>query len=158
MDVTTETRSIRASAALCYEVAIDFEKYPEWASDIRSVEVVSLDSQGRPLQVAYRAAAFGRSASYTLEYEYGEMGFSWRQVSGDVTSKLDGRYAFVESTPAITIVTYDLAAELVVPLPSFLKRRAEVKITRSALDDLARRVADLLAGGQAGSASRTSAD
>ncbi len=156
MDVTTETRSIPAAAALCYEVAIDFERYPEWASDIRSVEVLSRHPHGRPLQVAYRAAAFGRSASYTLEYEYGDLEFSWRQVSGDVTSRLDGRYAFIESTPGTTIATYDLAAELVVPLPSFLKRRAEVKITRTALDDLARRVSQLLAGDQAGTATRNS--
>ena len=38
-----------------------------------------------------------------------------------------GAYTF-ETVPDGTRVTYDLAIELVVPLPGFVKRRAEVRI------------------------------
>jgi hypothetical protein len=53
---------------------------------------------------------------------------------------MDGRYTFEQGANESTHVTYELLAELVVPLPSFVKRRAEVKIIRTALDDLAERV------------------
>ena len=42
----------------------------------------------------------------------------------------DGAYVFTPSDnePASTHVTYELSIELVVPLPGFVKRRAEVRI------------------------------
>ena len=42
----------------------------------------------------------------------------------------DGAYVFTpsDSEPASTHVTYELSIELVVPLPGFVKRRAEVRI------------------------------
>jgi hypothetical protein len=39
-------------------------------------------------------------------------------------------------TPGRTLVTYHLAVELVVPLPGFVKRRAEQKIVHTALREL----------------------
>ena len=43
---------------------------------------------------------------------------------------LDGSYLFAPSAthPGCTDVTYDLSVEVVVPLPGFVKRRAEVRI------------------------------
>ena len=52
--------------------------------------------------VTFRAAAFGRSTSYTLAYDYSEAPgvLAWVQTEGDITSKLDGRYVFAP-TPAV---------------------------------------------------------
>ena len=66
----TERMVIRASPAYCFQVLTDFERYPEWASDIKAVVVDERDAEGRPAQVTFRAAAFGRSTSYTLRYDY----------------------------------------------------------------------------------------
>jgi hypothetical protein len=41
---------------------------------------------------------------------------------------IDGAYTFSEATGGGVDVRYDLAIELVVPLPGFVKRRAEQRI------------------------------
>jgi hypothetical protein len=62
--------------------------------------------------------------------------------------RLDGRYIFEpgdegpDGNPT-TEVTYHLTVELVVPLPGFVKRRAESKIMGTALDELKKRVESL---------------
>ena len=43
-------------------------------------------------------------------------------------SSIDGAYHFSSNASGGTDVRYDLAIELVVPLPGFVKRRAEARI------------------------------
>jgi hypothetical protein len=144
-DEATQVMVVKALPLRCFEIAQDFEAYPEWAADIKAVTVLSRDEQGRAVDVRYRAAAFGRSTSYTLRYDYTRApeALSWIQVSGDLTNKLDGTYVFVDATdgegPA-TEVTYHLLAELKIPIPGFIKRRAEGRIVHTALRDLRARV------------------
>jgi ribosome-associated toxin RatA of RatAB toxin-antitoxin module len=138
----TERMVVRASPAYCYEVLTDFEGYPEWAADIKAVSVEERDVEGRATQVTFRAAAFGRSTSYTLRYDYtGAPGkLAWAQVGGDVTRKLDGSYQIEPSDDGSAEVTYELTVDLKVPLPVFVKRRAEGRITHTALRELKARV------------------
>ena len=49
-------------------------------------------------------------------------------VRGDIMRTIDGAYHFSPNADGGTDVRYDLAIELVVPLPGFVKRRAEVRI------------------------------
>jgi hypothetical protein len=49
-------------------------------------------------------------------------------LRGDIMRTIDGAYHFAPSSDGGTEVRYDLAIELVVPLPGFVKRRAEVRI------------------------------
>jgi len=106
-------------------------------SDLKRIEVVTRDDEGRALEVEFRAAAFGRSTTYTLHYDYakapGEL--SWRQVQGDLTETLNGRYRF-EADGDETKVTYDLEVEMLVPIPTFIKSRAAYRIQTQALREL----------------------
>jgi ribosome-associated toxin RatA of RatAB toxin-antitoxin module len=138
----TERMVIRASAAHCYEVLTDFERYPEWAGDIKAVSIDERDGEGRPTLVTFRAAAFGRSTSYTLRYDYAgaPSRLAWAQVKGDVTRRLDGSYDIYPSDDGSADVTYHLVVDLKVPLPVFVKRRAEGRITYTALKELRARV------------------
>lgn len=141
----TATRRIHVQAApeRCYAIALDFERYPEWVSEIKEARVLRRDDDGRGGEVEYRAAAMGRSTSYVLRYNYGSnpLRLSWRLMSGDVMRRLDGEYEFapVDGDPDATEVTYYLSVELQVPLPGFVRRRAEAKILHSALDELRER-------------------
>ena len=58
---------------------------------------------------------------------------------GDIVRRLDGDYTFEPDEHGGTEVTYHLVVELAVPLPGFIKRRAESKIMTTALDELKRR-------------------
>lgn len=136
-DQATETMEIAAPAETIVGVLRDFEAYPTWARDIKQVTVDSRDSEGRAREVTFRTAAMGRSTSYTLRYEHGENRLSWMLVRGDIMRKLDGSYELEPAlTPGRTLVTYHLAVDLIVPLPGFVKRRAEQKIIHTALREL----------------------
>ena len=134
----TEKMVVSASPARCFEVSADIASYPSWAADIKAVTIDERDAQGRPSLVTFRAAAFGRSTSYTLAYDYSEApgALAWVQTAGDITNKLDGRYVFAPSSDDGTEVTYHLEAELKVPLPGFIKMRAQSRIMSIALRDL----------------------
>jgi hypothetical protein len=139
-DQATLTMEIAASAERILGVLLDFDAYPMWARDLKGVSVDAVDDQGRGLEVTFRAAAMGRSTSYTLRYEYEDepSRLSWRLVRGDIMRHLDGSYVLepVPGRPDHTLVTYHLTVDLVVPLPAFVKRRAESKIIHTALREL----------------------
>ncbi|HEX2563188.1 MAG TPA: SRPBCC family protein [Acidimicrobiales bacterium] len=139
-DEATQQMVIDASPQRIWEVLTDFDDYPSWAHDLKSVTVVERDEEGRPRDVAFRAAAMGRSTSYTLRYDYDRAPdvLAWRLVKGDITRKLDGSYELrpLDDTPGRTEVTYHLAVDLLVPLPGFVKRRAEARIVHTALRQL----------------------
>ncbi len=134
----TERMIVRASLERCLEVALDVERYPEWAADIKEVEVLDRDDHGRARRVRFRAAAFGRSTTYTLVYDHAgapEL-LSWKLDEGDLTRVLDGWYTFEPVDGGDTEVTYHLVAELLMPVPGFVKRRAEGRIMHTALKEL----------------------
>lgn len=137
-DEATERTTIAASPEECYAIALDFERYPEWAADIKSVEVLERDERGRGSKVRYRAAAMGQSIRYTLEYDHSDAPrtLAWVQTDGDLTRKLDGSYVFEPDGAGGTRMTYHLVAELKVPVVGFIKRRAENRILGTALREL----------------------
>jgi hypothetical protein len=129
-DAASESTTILASPERCWAVATEFESYPEWAHDVKEAIVRTRDGDGRPTEVEFRASALGRSTHYVLGYSYDEpASLRWHLVKGDIMRSLDGAYHFAASTtPGCTDVTYDVSIDLVVPIPGFVKRRAEVRI------------------------------
>jgi uncharacterized membrane protein len=139
-DQATQTAEIAAPIDRVLGALLDFEAYPTWARDLKGVTVDSRDEQGRGQEVTFRAAAMGRSTSYTLRYSYEDdpVRVVWELVRGDITRGIDGSYTLtpVPDRPGHTSATYDLMVDLVVPLPGFVKRRAESKIIHAALREL----------------------
>ncbi|MDP1819328.1 MAG: SRPBCC family protein [Acidimicrobiales bacterium] len=107
---------------------------------MKGVTVDSRDEEGRGREVTFRAAAMGRSTSYTLSYTYEDepTRMSWKLVRGDIARSIEGSYLLepAPGAPDRTNVTYDLTVDLLVPLPGFVKRRAEAKIINTALRQL----------------------
>lgn len=139
-DQATLTLEIAASTERILGVLLDFDAYPTWARDLKGVTVEARDAEGRGCEVTFRAAAMGRSTSYTLRYEYAEdpARIMWELVRGDIMRRLDGSYVLepVPGHPDRTTVTYHLTVDLVIPLPAFVKRRAESRIIHTALREL----------------------
>ena len=137
-DSASERIRVDAPADRCFDVAVDFESYPEWARDVREAKVLETDAEGRGTKVEYRAAALGKSIRYVLEYDYAEapVAFSWHLVEGDMLRRLDGTYRFEAEDDGSTRVHYDLTVEIGVPLPGLIKRRAAGLIMGSALKEL----------------------
>lgn len=133
----SETIVVDAPPDAVFAAICDFDGYGRWVRDLKSVSVVERDAAGRGLEVEFRAAAFGRSARYTLRYDYARAPeeLSWYQVEGDVTASMIGRYRLEPVGPG-TRVTYDLEVELAVPIPAFVKARAAQRIQVEALSEL----------------------
>ena len=140
--VESGSESVVVSAGLeaCFAVTIDFDKYPEWAHDVKQATVLTRDASGRPTVVEFRASALGRSTHYTLEYDYTQAPnkLSWHMSDGDIMRSIIGSYVF-QTEGTGTRITYELAVELVIPLPGFVKRRAEMRIL-STLKELKTRI------------------
>jgi uncharacterized membrane protein len=126
----SQTTTIATAPERVWAIAADVEHYPEWAKDVKDVVVRARDGEGRPTEVEFRASALGRSTHYTLGYDYSDAPsvLAWRLIRGDIMSTVDGAYHFSPTPDGGTEVRYDLTIELVVPLPGFVKRRAEVRI------------------------------
>ena len=129
-DTASLTISIAAPLERCWTIATDFEKYPEWATDVKSAVVRQKDAEGRATQVEFRTSALGRSTHYVLEYDYSAAPhrLAWKMVSGDIMRAVDGAYMFAPDASGGVVLTYNLSIDLIVPLPGFVKRRAEVRI------------------------------
>jgi uncharacterized membrane protein len=129
-ETASQTTTIAAPPDRVWAIAADVEHYPEWAKDVKDVVVRSRDGEGRPTEVEFRASALGRSTHYTLSYDYDNAPnvLAWSMLRGDIMRTIDGAYHFSATTDGGTEVRYDLAIDLVVPLPGFVKRRAEVRI------------------------------
>jgi ribosome-associated toxin RatA of RatAB toxin-antitoxin module len=137
----SERIHIDASPERCYEVATDYERYPDWAKDVKQATIVERDAEARGVKVEYRAAAFGRSTRYVLQYDYSQApaSFSWTLVEGEMVRSIDGTYRFDRDGDG-TRVSYDLAIEPSIPLPGFLKRRTAGMIVGTALKELKKAV------------------
>ncbi len=140
----TQFTVVAAPPAVLFHVVTDFEHYLDWVSELKKIEVMARDDEGRATDVEFRAAAFGRSTTYVLHYDYSAApgALTWHQSAGDLTSVLNGGYRFDEVEGG-TRVTYELEVELLVPIPAFVRARAASRIQTQALRELKARAEGL---------------
>lgn len=140
-DEARESIHIDGSPEQCYAVAIDFDRYPEWATDVKEVEVLDRDGDGRGIRVRYEISAMGKTIGYVLAYDYAAApgGFSWALEKADFLRRLDGAYRF-DAEDGGTRVGYELAVDVTLPIPGFMKRAAAGMIVDNAMKQLKRYV------------------
>ena len=133
-DEARETIHAAATPEHCYAVATDFDRYPEWATDVKQVEVLDRDGEGRGTKVRYQISALGKTIGYILEYDYADAptGFSWKLDRADYLTRLDGAYRF-DADGEGTRVGYVLTVDITFPLPGFMKRAAAGLIVDNAM-------------------------
>ncbi|MDH3293273.1 MAG: SRPBCC family protein [Acidimicrobiia bacterium] len=131
--------TVQATVEQCFAVGIDVQSYPNWIESLTEVEIESRNAEGKPDRVRFEASGLGRRASYVLAYDLGDAPavLGWTLVTGDLARAIEGAYRFSDATeeggqPA-TFVEYELSIDLAVPLPGYVKRRAEDKIMEAAL-------------------------
>ncbi len=131
---------IHGTAEDIFEVATDFEAYPDWNPNIKKVEIRKSDAKGRPTEVWFEVDAKVKRLRYTLKYSYAGAPerFSWELLEGDV-KELNGSYAFDEFDD-VTDVTYETSIDPGFKVPGPLKRQGERQIVKGALQDLKKRV------------------
>ena len=140
MEGTVQSIEVSADAQTIYEVALDLDAYPEWATGVKEVEIEEEDEHGRPVRVSFVADAMIKEISYTLLYRYDlEDGFSWSADPGLDIKAMEGSYRFTDLDEGGTEVLYALKVEPAFTVPGFLRRQAEKQIVSNALRGLKKR-------------------
>lgn len=140
-DATTSSITIDAEPERVLAVIADFPAYPQWADQVKTVEVLATRADGLAERVRFTMDAGPIKDSYTLDYTWAadRMAVSWHLVKGQMQRAQEGSYAL---TPVAggTTVTYALAVDLNIPMIGMLRRKAEKVIIDTALHGLKRRV------------------
>ncbi len=149
----TASTTVQATVEQCYAVGVDVASYPSWIESLAAVEIESIDAAGDLDRVRFVASALGRRSLYVLAYDLSEQPamIGWTLVTGDLARAIEGAYRFTDVTETdgapVTRVDYELSIDLAVPLPGFVKRRAEDKIMEAALRRFKMEVERIAVGG-----------
>jgi carbon monoxide dehydrogenase subunit G len=149
-DKTSSSITVGAPRAAVMSVIADFAAYPEWATGVRSAEVMEPGADGRASQVRFVLDAGIIKDSYVLAYQWdADAAVHWDLAqTGSMISEMAGGYLLADEGGG-TRVTYELAVGLRVPMLGMLKRRAEKTIIDTALKGLRARAQSLPATGGA---------
>ncbi len=136
-DKTTSSIVIEVPRKEVMAVIADFPAYPEWATAVRSADVLSQEPGGRAAAVRFTLDAGMIKDSYVLGYDWdGDAQVRWNLTeAGSMISEMAGGYTLADRDGG-TEVTYDLAVGIKVPMIGMLKRRAEKTIIDTALKGL----------------------
>jgi ribosome-associated toxin RatA of RatAB toxin-antitoxin module len=141
-DRTESSIVVAADPAAVMAVVADLEAYPDWSSEVKSVEVLSVyEDDGRPAQARFIIDSGAFKDDYVLEYTWdGDAQVSWvMSEPGSLLKSMDGEYVLA-GTAEGTDVTYRLTVEVKIPMIGMIKRKAEKVIVDTALKGLKARV------------------
>lgn len=95
-----------------FEVAADVEGSPRWQPEIKEVEVLERDGDGRQTLVRTKTDAKVRELRSDLRFSYdAPTGLSWRQEDGDLKS-VEGSWTFKDLGDGRTEATYEMTVDL----------------------------------------------
>ena len=140
-DKTAQTIYIDADPSTVMDVIADIGSYPDWVAEYKEAEILEADDAGNPKVARLLLDASVLKDNMVLSYEWPADGKSvtWSLVSSTLLKSLDGAYRLAPKGSG-TDVTYELSVDLMIPMIGLLKRKAERRLTDTALKDLKKRV------------------
>jgi ribosome-associated toxin RatA of RatAB toxin-antitoxin module len=143
-DRTESSIVIAAEPGAILDVIADFDRYTDWAHEVKKATLISEDGDGWADQVEFTLSAGAIKDTYVLQYDWdvaedGTGVVSWILVSGLVLKAMNGSYT-LEDNGSGTAVTYRLSVDVKIPMLGILKRKAEKVIIDTALKELKKRV------------------
>jgi carbon monoxide dehydrogenase subunit G len=135
-DRASSSITIAAPPEAVMAVIADFEGYPGWTSQVKTVEVLSRDEAGRATAVRFVLDAGIVKDEYSLAYDWSVPNqLSWTLITGQMQKAQEGTYALT-AAGSDTEVRYDLTVDLAIPMIGLFKRKAEKMIIDTALKGL----------------------
>ncbi|MET0901000.1 MAG: SRPBCC family protein [Mycobacterium sp.] len=140
-DKTAQTIYIDADPGTVMDVIADIGSYPDWVKEYKDTEVLTSDADGFPRTARLVLDAAVLKDTMVLEYEWpaDRTSVRWWLISSSLLKALDGAYRLAPNGSG-TDVTYELSVDLMIPMIGLLKRKAEKRLTDTALKDLKNRV------------------
>ncbi len=121
------------------ELLFQVDKYPQWSSQIKSVEVLGHDEQGRINKAKMSIDAGMMKDRVTLDYDWSlaeQKILSFSLDDADLLTSMDGRYSLSKVDEDTTTVEYQLAVTLSLPIPAMMRQKAEKATIDVALSQL----------------------
>lgn len=138
---TRASITIDATPAEVMAVIADFAAYPAWTGEVKEIEVLESDADGRAAQVRLLLDAGAIRDEHVLAYTWeGDRQVGWTLVKSQMLRTLDGSYTLAALKSGGTEVTYQLAVDVKIPMLGMIKRKAEKVIIDTALKSLKKRV------------------
>ena len=139
-DSTAQTIYIDADLKTVMDVIADIGSYPQWVSEYKETEVLEADDQGYPKTARLVLDATVLKDTMVLSYDWpsDHKSVRWHLVSSSLLRSLNGAYRLSPKGSG-TDVTYELSVDLLIPMIGLLKRKAERRLTDTALKDLKKR-------------------
>lgn len=138
---TAQTIYIDADPSTVMDVIADIGSYPEWVAEYKEAEVLDADGAGNPKTARLVMDATVLKDTMVLSYQWpaDRKSVTWTLVSSSLLRGLEGAYKLSPKGSG-TDVTYELSVDLLIPMIGLLKRKAERRLTDTALKDLKKRV------------------
>lgn len=138
---TAQTIYIEADPSTVMDVIADIGSYPEWVAEYKEAEVLDTDAAGNPktARLVLDAAVLKDTMVLSYDWPADRESVTWSLVSSSLLKALQGAYRLSPKGSG-TDVTYELSVDLVIPMIGLLKRKAERRLTDTALKDLKKRV------------------
>ena len=136
---------IKAPVETIRGALLDFESYPDWMKNVKGIEVLKKDTEGRGKHVQYTVDAIIKKVTYTLDYDYSDDEITIGYVEGDLKD-VSAKYVFETIDDDSTRVSYEFGLEVAFPVPglkSVVQKRASKMIISAALKDLKKRAESL---------------
>lgn len=134
METHTHTEVIAAPLDLCFDVLVDFRRYPDWFSMIQKSRITESDDAAGTWTVEYELHAIVKTIRYTLSYQSRRpTELTWKMTAGDLAA-IKGSYKLIELEPGLTEATCTQALDIGFWVPGPLRRIFE----QSALVDSVR--------------------
>jgi ribosome-associated toxin RatA of RatAB toxin-antitoxin module len=138
---TAQTIYIDADPSTVMDVIADIGSYPEWVAEYKEAEVLDADGEGNPktARLVLDAAVLKDTMVFAYQWPADRTSVTWTLVSSSLLRGLEGAYKLSPKGSG-TDVTYELSVDLLIPMIGLLKRKAERRLTDTALKDLKKRV------------------
>ena len=137
---TAQTIYIEADPSTVMDVIADIGSYPEWVAEYKDAEVIERDEAGNPKTARLVLDAAVLKDTMVLDYDWSadRRSVRWSLASSSLLKALNGEYRLTPKGSG-TEVRYELSVDLMIPMIGLLKRKAERRLTDTALKDLKKR-------------------
>lgn len=134
MALVSKTVEVEADDVSIMRIVADFEAYPQWNDEVKSVYILARYNDGRPSQLRIDTEVQGHPGTYIQAVYYPGPGqIQTVMQQGELFSKQEQLFSVVGMGP-ISLLTVDLDVEIALPgVPNLMVK----KLVNDALDHLA---------------------
>lgn len=137
---------IEATPEEILNVLTDLESLTEWSAVHQSCEVIETGDDGRPSVARMKVKTAGITDDTVVRYTWSGNTVNWTLISARQQRSQDATYTLTPQGDG-TRVKFEIAVDLLVPLPEFILKIATKSVLDTATEGLRKRVLSLHKGG-----------